>query len=63
MRAFFIYEDPRFEDFVIAHEMLHWRVSPHGRLFKALMGAHVPGWRELEERRGLARLTRGRSAS
>lgn len=43
-----IYQDPRFQDFVIAHELLHLRLPTHGRLFKALMSAHVPGWRELE---------------
>jgi predicted metal-dependent hydrolase len=40
--------DERFQDFVIAHELLHLRVMTHGRLFKALMSAHVPGWRDLE---------------
>lgn len=34
-----------FQDFVIAHELLHLRVRNHGRLFKALLSAHVPGWR------------------
>jgi hypothetical protein len=43
-------QDPRFQDYVIAHELLHLRVPTHGRLFKALMSAHVPGWRDLEER-------------
>jgi predicted metal-dependent hydrolase len=38
----------QFQDFVIVHELLHLRVSTHGRLFKALMTAHVPGWRELD---------------
>ena len=38
----------RFQDFVIAHELLHLRVPNHGRLFKALMTAHVPGWRRFE---------------
>jgi predicted metal-dependent hydrolase len=38
----------RFQDFVIAHELLHLRVSTHGRLFKALMTAHVPNWREMD---------------
>lgn len=35
-----------FQDFVIAHELLHLRVPNHGRLFKALMSAYVPRWRE-----------------
>ncbi len=39
---------PQFQDFVIAHELLHMRVPNHGRLFKALMSVHVPGWRRLE---------------
>jgi predicted metal-dependent hydrolase len=46
---------PRFQDFVIAHELLHLRVPTHGRLFKALMSAHVPGWRELEDQRVVPR--------
>ncbi len=36
-----------FQDFVIVHELLHLRVPDHGRLFKALMGAYVPGWQSL----------------
>jgi predicted metal-dependent hydrolase len=36
-----------FQDFVIAHELLHLRVPNHGRLFKALMTTHVPQWRKL----------------
>lgn len=36
----------KFQDFVIAHELLHLRVPKHGRVFKALMTAHVPGWRQ-----------------
>ena len=34
-----------FQDFVIAHELLHLRVRNHGKLFKALLSLHVPGWR------------------
>lgn len=45
-------QDARFQDFVIAHELLHLRIPTHGKLFKAMMTAHVPGWRELERRRG-----------
>jgi predicted metal-dependent hydrolase len=44
-------QDVRFQDYVIAHELLHLRVPGHGRLFKALMSAHVPGWRKLDARR------------
>ena len=36
---------PAFQDFVIAHELLHLRVPNHGRLFKALLSAHVPDWK------------------
>ena len=39
-------QDAEFQDFVIAHELLHLRVPNHGKLFKALMTAHVPNWRE-----------------
>ena len=41
-------QDVEFQDFVIAHELLHLRVPNHGKLFKALMTAHVPDWREHE---------------
>ncbi|MDP9023854.1 MAG: M48 family metallopeptidase [Candidatus Eremiobacteraeota bacterium] len=37
----------RFQDVVIVHELLHLRVKNHGKLFRALMGAHVPHWRRL----------------
>ena len=37
-----------FQDFVIVHELLHLRMPQHGRVFKALMTAYVPGWRSLE---------------
>jgi len=38
--------DERFQDYVIVHELLHLRYSTHGKVFKALMGAHVPHWRQ-----------------
>ena len=34
-----------FQNFVIAHELLHLRVPNHSKLFKALMTVHVPGWK------------------
>ena len=37
-------QEPGFQDFVIAHELLHLRVPNHGKLFKALMTVHVPNW-------------------
>ena len=44
---------PGFQDFVIAHELLHLRVRNHGKLFKALLTVYVPGWRRFDiERRG-----------
>ncbi len=39
-------ENDAFQDFVIAHELLHLKVPNHGKLFKALMTAHVPRWRK-----------------
>jgi predicted metal-dependent hydrolase len=40
-----------FVDFVVAHELLHLRVPNHGRMFKALMTAHVPQWRQMDLKR------------
>ena len=39
-------QDSEFQDFVIAHELLHLRLPNHGKLFKALLTAHVPDWRK-----------------
>jgi predicted metal-dependent hydrolase len=37
------------------HELLHLKVPNHGRLFKALMTAHVPKWRAMDTARRDAR--------
>ena len=44
-------QDSGFQDFVIAHELLHLRVPKHGRLFNVLMSAYLPGWRVHDVRR------------
>ena len=44
-------QEAGFQDFVIAHELLHLRLPNHGRLFKALMSVHVPDWKEHNLRR------------
>ena len=50
---------PDFQDFVIAHELLHLRVPNHGKLFKALMTVHVPGWKKYDmEKQSVAYVSR-----
>lgn len=36
-----------FQEVVILHELLHLRVANHGKLFKSLMTAYMPGWETL----------------
>lgn len=43
--------EPRFQDFVIVHELLHLRLPGHGRVFKVLMNMHVPEWRAIKATR------------
>lgn len=45
-----------FQDYVIVHELLHLKVPNHGKVFKALMGLHLPSWRQ--KTRGVERVTR-----
>jgi len=44
--------DIAFQDFVIAHELLHLRIPNHGRVFKALLTLHVPQWKRYDVRLG-----------
>lgn len=37
-------------DYVIVHELLHFSVPNHGRLWKSLMLAHLGNYQELENR-------------
>ncbi|MBU1150932.1 MAG: M48 family metallopeptidase [Proteobacteria bacterium] len=48
--------EPRtFQEYVIVHELLHLQVPNHGKLFKSLMNAYLPGWEKiLAERNGIA---------
>jgi len=37
-------------DYVIVHELLHFAVPNHGKLWKSLMRAHLGDWEEMEKR-------------
>ena len=37
-------EPSPFREVVVVHELLHLRIQNHGKLFKSLMNAFVPGW-------------------
>ena len=43
-------------DYVIVHELLHFSVPNHGKLWKSLMRAHLGNYERLDER--LRRLTK-----
>ena len=44
-------QDRHFQDYVVVHELLHLRYSTHGRVFRAVLGVHVPDWRKIEASR------------
>lgn len=46
-------------DYVIVHELLHFRVPNHGRLWKSLMRAHLGDYEKQEEK--LKKSTHGKS--
>jgi len=37
-------EKQDFQEYVIVHELLHLQVPNHGKLFKSLLNAYLPGW-------------------
>jgi predicted metal-dependent hydrolase len=39
-----LHEPRTFQEYVIVHELLHLQVPNHGKLFKSLMNAYLPGW-------------------
>jgi predicted metal-dependent hydrolase len=47
--------DREIGDYVIVHELLHFSVPNHGKLWKSLMRAHLGDYEQLDER--LRRLT------
>lgn len=47
------YQEPKFQEFVIVHELLHLRYPTHGRLFKAALTAYAPGWRAFDVEIGM----------
>ncbi|MBL7207538.1 MAG: M48 family metallopeptidase [Desulfobacterales bacterium] len=39
-------EEPRaFQDYVIVHELLHLQTPNHGKLFKSMLNAYLPDWK------------------
>ena len=44
--------EPRVQDYVIVHELLHLRVPNHGKLWQSLMRVHLGDWEGDRERLG-----------
>ena len=44
--------EPEVWDYVIVHELLHFDVPNHGRLWKSLMTAHLGDYKKLEQQLG-----------
>ena len=42
--------DKKLGDYVIVHELLHFSVPNHGKLWKMLMRAHLGDWEKIEQR-------------
>ncbi len=48
--------DKKLGEYVIVHELLHFRVANHGPLWKSYMNTFLPDWEELD--RQLKELTK-----
>jgi predicted metal-dependent hydrolase len=46
--------DEELQDYVIVHELLHFSVPNHGKLWKSLMTAHLGNYKEVEQRLAVA---------
>jgi len=42
-------KDKKIGDYVIVHEMLHFHVPNHGKLWKSLMGTYVKDYEKIEK--------------
>jgi predicted metal-dependent hydrolase len=40
--------DKELGEYVIVHELLHFKIPNHGKLWKSLMTAYVGGWEKLD---------------
>ena len=49
--------DKQIGDYVIVHELLHFAVPNHGRLWKSLMRAHLGDYEEMEAKLNKKRLS------
>ena len=38
-------EPQAFQDYVIVHELLHLQTPNHGKLFKSMLNAYLPNWK------------------
>ena len=41
---------PRFQEYVVVHELMHLLTDGHDKRFYALMDRHLPGWRKMQAR-------------
>ena len=46
-------EKKQFQKYVIIHELLHLQIPNHGKLFKALLLAYVPKYRDISKNRSV----------